>query len=602
MKYKKITKFLAGIGVSILASTFVLSSSVFASVNIEQEYPGFNWYIPTFEVDMKVGRNGVLDVTERIVADFSNTSRRGIIREIPFKYTDLLNGQARITPVDLKDVTGFTGTSWQYDVSNNGDYKNIRIGNPNIYYSEPLNYEITYSVENIIDSYNVDGAFIGPLKTDSDSFKDRLNWNAIGTEWGESPIGFYEVRVDLSEFSQEEILGLECYMGVLGSTDTCEFVQDGDSYVVSGPMLGYQEGVSVEIDFEGGVIVPEWSWSVFFYSLMKYLVFTPIISVFFCYWLWRNYGKEFPKKTVIPTYKLAADLRAIEVGAFVDERFNNEDVTAGLIDMAVRGYIDIKEIPKKGMFGSKSFKFTKKKSFDDDELLSFEKKLLKGLFGSSSSVNSKDLVGKFHLTVSKVKKDIFKYLVKQKYYVKNPNLVFGKYIAIGSMLSSLGVWGAGISQNVFVAITLVPLGLGMLIISPFMSKKTKYGMERYSHILGFKEFIKVAENDRVKFFQNLKDDMSKRDQIKTFEKLLPFAVAYGMGDKWSDLFGNLLEGYNYSPTWYSGNNFQTNNFSQSLNNMSRTVKSASVPPSSSGSSGGGGFSGGGFGGGGGSSW
>jgi hypothetical protein len=75
-----------------------------------------------------------------------------------------------------------------------------------------------------------------------------------------------------------------------------------------------------------------------------------------------------------------------------------------------------------------------------------------------------------------------------------------------------------------------------------------------------------------------------------------------MGDKWSDLFGDLLEGYNYVPTWYTGNTFQANNFSQSLNNMSKSMKSASVPPSSSGSSGGGGFSGGGFGGGGGSSW
>lgn len=583
------------------------ASSTYASVDLRAEYPGYIWYIPTYQVDMKLGRNAILDVQERIVADFSDTSRRGIIREIPYKFRDFLNGQSRVTPVSFDSVTDFEGNEWEYKVSNNGDFRNLRIGNVNEFFSEPLDYVISYSVENLINSFGPDGEELGELRSGNESTRDELYWNAIGTEWSESPIGYYEVNVDLSEFTDEEVLDMECFIGGFGSEQTCEFVRNGDVYTVSGPMLGYQTGITVGAGFESGAITPEWSWRVMLYDLLELIVLAPFLILFSCYLWWRKHGKELPKKTIIPTYKLDPNLRAMEVGAFVDERFNNEDITAGLVDLAVRGYIEIKEIPKKGLFGKKSFKFTKKKEFDGGELESFEKKLLEGMFGRGKSVSSKDLEGVFYITVNKVKKDIFEYLVDQKYYVKNPNLVFGKYMGLGSFVLFGSAWLSGITGTWYLLPFLIPLGLGLMIISPFMSKKTRYGRDVHAHILGFKDFIKVAEKDRLKFFQEYQDELSKDDQIKTFEKLLPFAIAYGMGDRWADLFGDLLSGYSYNPVWYSGTDgFRMNNLSNGLNDMGRTMRAAAVPPSSSGTSGGsfssGGFSGGGFGGGGGSSW
>ncbi|MHC4615516.1 MAG: DUF2207 domain-containing protein, partial [Planctomycetota bacterium] len=47
---------------------------------------GLNWDIESFDVTLVVQADGTLDVTERIVADFSRERHPGIFREIPYAY------------------------------------------------------------------------------------------------------------------------------------------------------------------------------------------------------------------------------------------------------------------------------------------------------------------------------------------------------------------------------------------------------------------------------------------------------------------------------------------------------------------------------------
>ena len=90
-----------------------------------------------------------------------------------------------------------------------------------------------------------------------------------------------------------------------------------------------------------------------------------------------------------------------------------------------------------------------------------------------------------------------------------------------------------------------------------------------------------------------------------FEKLLPYAIAFGVEKVWFKRFENVnLK----QPEWYSGyygGNFSNYAFANSLHSSFSTITSAARPEtSSSGFSSGmsGGFSGGGGGGGGGGSW
>ncbi len=601
-----VSKFLKVLGIGTICIVSVLGNSLSVDANVRDDYPGYVWYIPEYEIDLYLGKDGILDVEERIVADFSSTSRRGIIREIPYRYVDLFEGVNRVTPIKVLGVEDFDGNDWEYkDFKEGGDVK-IRIGNENVYWSEPLEYVISYEVENALNSFNENMEELGALQSENGSLRDELYWNAIGTEWSESPIGRYKVRFDLSNYEESEVLDFACFSGGLGSNEECDYVFENGIMTIEGQNLGYQEGVTLGVAFGGGVITPKMTWRSWLYKWQQLFFLMPIVIFLMCILYWRKHGKDLDKKIVIPTYKLNPELNAMEVGALVDEKVNNEDITAGIMDLAVRGYIQIKEVEKKGWFGKTSFEFVKLKDFKgDNSLEGFEKALLKGLFGSSKDkVSSKDLVGTFYITVGSVSRKLYDYLVDQGYYKENPNEVKTKFLGLGFTAAFLAIWGSGITQTWYLLPILLPLGLGLLMIAPFMSKKTKHGMEVHAHILGFKEFIDVAEKDRVKFFQEIKDQMTKDEQIVTFERLLPYAVAFGMGDRWADLFDGIL--VDYSPVWYAGgNDFNMRSFGNSLNDMSSGMKAASVSPSSSSSGGSfssGGFSGGGFGGGGGSSW
>tara|TARA_R110001592_G_C13099060_1_gene744022 strand:- start:1249 stop:1632 length:384 start_codon:yes stop_codon:yes gene_type:complete len=127
-----------------------------------------------------------------------------------------------------------------------------------------------------------------------------------------------------------------------------------------------------------------------------------------------------------------------------------------------------------------------------------------------------------------------------------------------------------------------------------MIKKNAVGNQLLSELKGFKRFIKVAEENKLKML--LKEDPGY------FENTMGYALAFGLFEKWARKF----EALNVQPpNWYTstGNNALTmHNFSRSFSRTIAGTQSNMVSsPKSSGSSGGG-SSGGGFGGGGGGSW
>jgi uncharacterized membrane protein len=124
-------------------------------------------------------------------------------------------------------------------------------------------------------------------------------------------------------------------------------------------------------------------------------------------------------------------------------------------------------------------------------------------------------------------------------------------------------------------------------------------------MLGFKDFLEIAEKDEL----NLRNPPEKTPEL--FETLLPFALALGVDQQWSERFAAVLasirnpDGSAYRPSWYSGR-WSVSNLSKTTTQLSSglnsAIRSSVSPPGSSSGGGGGGFSGGGGGGGGGGGW
>ena len=160
----------------------------------------------------------------------------------------------------------------------------------------------------------------------------------------------------------------------------------------------------------------------------------------------------------------------------------------------------------------------------------------------------------------------------------------------------------GVSALIVALPILIIFGFFILFkIAKYIYKKiiSKTSAEYYA-VAGLYRYIKVAEKSR------LMSEYSSQDLPRVFSKLLPFAVALGLGGKWIKAFDGLLTA---NPVWYHGNDaytsFSSGSFASSISGLSSSMSSASssgAPQSSGGGSSGGGSSGGGGGGGGGGSW
>jgi uncharacterized membrane protein len=140
----------------------------------------------------------------------------------------------------------------------------------------------------------------------------------------------------------------------------------------------------------------------------------------------------------------------------------------------------------------------------------------------------------------------------------------------------------------------VPLGIalaGVIIafIGLHMPRKTERGVEMYKRVLGFKEFIKRVEEDRLK-------RMMEEDPTK-LERIIPYAIVLGIENIWIAKISKVI---NYIPDWIQTS---TRDVGKAISITTSSLSTSYGTFSGGGSGfGGGGRSGGGAGGGGGGAW
>ena len=125
-------------------------------------------------------------------------------------------------------------------------------------------------------------------------------------------------------------------------------------------------------------------------------------------------------------------------------------------------------------------------------------------------------------------------------------------------------------------------------------------------IEGFEMYLRTAEGDEIRRLE------APKPTPEIFERYLPYALALGVENEWSERFADVLASAGadpesgYSPVWYRGHDFRSlgaDGLVASIgSSLSSAVSSTSRAPGSSSGGGGGGSSGGGGGGGGGGGW
>jgi uncharacterized membrane protein len=565
---------------AICLAVFLAVSPAFAAVR--------QLVIQHFDDEVVVSEDGTMDVIETIEARFSGENWHGLYRMIPTEYTNDAGLNYSLL-IDHITVTDSDGHSLKYDQSREGRYTKFKI-----YISNADD-----STHTVMLHYRV----LDAIRFFEDH--DELYWSVTGNDW-EVPIEFASAHIGLPA----GVTGLHAvaYTGATGSRAQDAVVEVHDNFVdihTTRP-LSFHQGLTAVVGFDKN-FVHELSAAAKFVQFLRSN--TPLlipIGVFFVmFWLWWTRGRGPEHQAIAVQYEPPDKLTPGECGTLVDNEAAMRDITATLVDLAVKGYLTIEQRDESHLLGlshSKEYIFHLKKSPAEwASARAHEQQMLAALFGNGAITDVKlsDLQNHFYTQVPGIRDSIFEALMTDNYYLHRPDTVRQGYIGAGLAIGFLTVAGnvvlaraTGIASATWV-IAGIATGLVICGFGYFMSARTVTGQRALEKVLGFEDFLGRTQKDQIDRLQTTPE---------LFEKYLPYAMALHVEKKWVQVFSGITM---QPPSWYQGSygsGFMPYLLVNDLNMMSTQAGTtmASSPRSSGGSGfGGGGMSGGGFGGGGG---
>lgn len=635
-----------------LLTGFALALAVSAGSAAAQEE------ILSFESDIVVDRHGTLTVTETIrVRAEGRDIRRGIFRDFPVRYRTP-SGYRRNVGFDITEIRR-DGKEEPYHTEGVGDYRRIYIGDADVFlaageYTYTIRYETTRQLRYF------------------DEF-DELYWNVTGTGW-RFPIRRAVARITLPQGADiRQNAAYTGYYGKQGQDYRVAAKGPYNiTFETTRPLDSYQ-GLTVAVGFSKGVVAqPGVLWR-FIYSLLDNLGLILLVGGTFgvaAYFLgkWVQIGRDPSGGPIIPLYEPPEGLSPAAVSYLHYQRFkrsgsnSTKAFVAALISLAVKGHLrliddgdkkvtveavnrDVGDLPagekaiwRRLLANREKFVF---KSANASTVSSAQSNFKGAILGEYESVffNNNYLtfaVGTVFSVLVLVGFLLLHQPAETEFGVILIALISG---VLGSFLLAMGLrrllgWlpgGGSIILGVlltligalviapallsplmafnevllFVPVAVVGIGIMNVTFFHLMRAPTVAGRKVMDDTEGFKLFLSVAEADRM----NLIDAPDVSEPL--FEKYLPYAVALGVEEPWSEAFADYLakaapNEAGYQPHWYGGSNFGVDRVSATTSNMVSSIGSSvsSAMPKSSGSSGssGGGSSGGGGGGGGGGGW
>lgn len=577
-----------------------------------------NFSFESFNADYSLDRTpdgaAYMWVMETLVADFPDSNQNhGILRAIPERY------QNHSLRLDYISVTDENGKPYPYTAYDQNDNRVLKIGDPNSYVHGKKVYIISYQLKDVISFYKD---------------HDELFWDINGDQWGQPfkiVVASFHITPKLTNNLQDRLL---CYKGEFNSNQRdCSIartITDGTATVTaSASNLQPQQTLSAVLAFKPGTFqlspVAKKELRLRKIELVASIVLAislPLGAFIFMFRRWRQFGDD-PKGrgVIVPEYEPPKGFNALNSDYLLHEELRSKAVSAWIIEHAVAGHITVFEIPKNGLLSSKDYQL--QLNSIPSGMAPVETKILAAIFGESLTAGTKVSLNAIkkdtrrQLEISKIlqdtDKDLSKYLFEGGYFIKDPKKVREGYQIWAIVISILSGFAAFFAASLPFAPLwglfggMAAAAVMIFIFASIMPARSEAGVAVHDALLGLKDYIKLAEADRLKFLQSPQgaeklpvadqfDPKTAEAKVKLFEKLLPYAMLFGMEKDWAKQFDDI---YTTPPGWYQGGSWTAFNAGYLAGSLSDFNSASSTSFASPSSSSGSGFSGGGAGGGGG---
>ena len=594
--------------------------------------------ITNYDVTVQINKNGTLTVNEVIDYEFDGAAKHGIYKDIPLRSkkngVDIYKSYIKMNSIKRN------GLSEEYSTKNFDEGVRYRVGSADRFVENGVNrYEFNYVIYNAV--FEKDGIY-------------QVYYNAIGQFWN-VPVERASVIIRFSdgqEIKKNEIKKLEVYTGSYGEKGENYDILENDVEIhIATKELEPKNGLTFMLNLKTDKISPTLADKLrIVYLSNPATIILPFLLLFLTIYsivTWNFFGRDPQGKSVIPEFNLPKDISPMFAAYINGERDTVEILNAGIFTLLTKGFIVANRVNGEIKY-NKGFKTV---YTQETELAEEERMLLDALSSEKNNIfgGEKRIYNKANSIIEILKDKYNKIIYKNNgsflvpfycaapvfiififsqtnFEIFNPFIILYILITLGSFfhriwitvskklltgLIIIAILGVSFYQGIEIFVFVTYFVILFITYSKLIGKYTNEGLRKKEYLKGMKMYIKTAEENQIRKFDNVKE------LIEYFNGILPFAVALGVKNEAIKLMKKTIKLYNFdinesyinSHTHmyaYSNHSF-TNAFSRSYSSGKSKIMSEKFSSSKSGSGGGGffsggGFSGGGSGGGGGGSW
>lgn len=551
-----------------------------------------------FHSDITLEEDSSLQITETITVFVTGRQiHHGIYRELPTRYRDAFNNRYVVGFQMLAATRDSQNEAFRVEDFGNG--KRIYLGDPNAIVQRGRHvYTISYTTNRQL----------GYFKD-----HDELFWNATGNGWI-FPIRHASATVHLPAGIPADQVKLSGYTGPQQSRAaqlTATAAGDSTFQFDTNRSLGPREGLSIVLMWPKGFFTePTFAEKMEFFfrdnSDALYVSTGFLVLVLYYLIAWSAVGRDPVRGVIMPLYEPPQNLSPAGIRYLLRMGFDNKTFAAAILDMAVRGYLTIKD-----QAGSYTLYLTGKPNVT---LPPDESQLAAILFQGRSEIW---LHQENHLTIRAAMKALKKWLAsteQKTYFITNskymippvilsaivvisylviqgmPQVMAGAFLSIWLTGWTLGVAGlvftafntwrgvlhphtstlaevSGVGKALFLTAFALPFLFGEAMGFWFLLKLTSLALVLFVlfagglHVL-FLYLMKAPTfagrrlMDQVEGFKmflgavdadRLNRAFPPQQTPAVFEKFLPYALALDVEQDWAEKFSGLLAGASSAP-------------------------------------------------------
>lgn len=484
----------------------------------------------TMEVDGRVLPDGRMEVTETIT--FSGTVPQRL--EQRFALTEDTLDKAHYS-FDVDAITAKAGSAELKPVIGTSDgVKTVTVDTAGAKGPITIGYTVTGAAR---QAAHVEGA----------SARTEVKWNVL--QGLDIPL----VQVSGGIDTPGTIDFVNCESGPAQRLSPCTTFGGGTH---DSPQPSFTDGpraagevVTLDFALPGSVVAPnarlEHKWSLDrAFSVNRNTLLASLLPLLLggalLFWLHRRTGRDVDAHHIIPvaeftpvgpgqsSFTVLHDVRPGHIGTVADERVDPIDVTATLLDLAVRGWLRIVELPREGAHKPLDWTF-ERTTGGEGELRPFELHLLDAVVpadGPAAVVST--ISAAVTPVVEKVQHELYADVVTRGWFDRSPEQTRSRWTVLGWGALALAIVAtiALVALTTFglVGFALTALALGALLIAQEMPRRTSHGSALLAGLSALASQLQTQPTNQ----------MPAGRELPELSRILPYAVVLGGRERWVD--------------------------------------------------------------------